>query len=85
MEQLLAQSNDVRLVTIDVTTDESVQAAALHIEGEDGRLDVLINNAGIVGSMPKTGRSQSVDDIRAVYDTNAFGAIRVTQALAPVG
>ena len=84
VEQLLDQGHDVRLLISDVTSDESVRAAAEQVQDEDGRLDVLINNAGIPGSTPSAGRLQSVEDIRTVYETNVFGAIRMTQAFVPL-
>jgi NAD(P)-dependent dehydrogenase (short-subunit alcohol dehydrogenase family) len=68
---------------LDVTSDESVNAAAADIRRRDGRLDVLINNAGISG-----GRSNPADviaeDLEHVYATNVFGLVRVTHAMLPL-
>ena len=73
----------VRLLVIDVTSDESVQAAAEQVRQEAGRLDVLVNTAGIAG-----GRQAPADvtaaDVQAVYDTNVFGVVRVTHAFLPL-
>jgi NAD(P)-dependent dehydrogenase (short-subunit alcohol dehydrogenase family) len=55
-----------------VTSDESVQAAAPRIRAEAGRLDVLVNNAGIAGSRQPPGQV-TADDLRTVYETNVFG------------
>ena len=82
-ERLVQEGHDVRSLTIDVTDDDSVQAAAVRVRDEDGSLDVLINNAGIPGGTPRPS-VQSIDDIRNVYETNVFGAIRVTQAFLPL-
>ena len=68
---------------MDVTSDDDVQAAAALVRTEDGRLDVLINNAGIPGKRAATPSQQAIGDIRAVYETNVFGAIRVTRAFLP--
>ncbi|MFM0198041.1 SDR family NAD(P)-dependent oxidoreductase [Paraburkholderia strydomiana] len=83
-QSLLAEGHDVRLLTIDVTRDESVFAAAARVRDEDGRLDVLINNAGIRGEYHASPSQQTIDDIRAVYETNVFGPIRVTQSFVPL-
>jgi len=68
-----------RPLLIDVTSDDSVQAAAEQVRVEAGRLDVLVNNAGIAG-----GRQVPADvtaaDVQAVYETNVFGVVRVTHA-----
>ena len=72
-----------RPVQIDVTSDESVQAAAALIRDEAGHLDVLVNNAGISGG-PKPPGDVSAADMRAVYETNVFGAVRVTHAFLPL-
>jgi NAD(P)-dependent dehydrogenase (short-subunit alcohol dehydrogenase family) len=84
VKTLVAQGHDVRFLLIDVTRNESVLAAAAYVQKEDGRLDVLINNAGISGGPHTTPSQQPVDAIRAVYETNVFGPIRVTQAFVPL-
>lgn len=78
--QLLAEGLDVRPLEIDVTSEDSVRNAADIVRREDGLLGVLINNAGILGATPTAADEQSVDDIRAIYETNVLGPIRVTQA-----
>jgi len=82
-ESLASEGIDVRALVIDVTSDASVQAAADHVRQSDGRLDILINNAGIPGASSPPAE-QSVDDVRTVYETNVFGPIRVTQAFLPL-
>jgi NAD(P)-dependent dehydrogenase (short-subunit alcohol dehydrogenase family) len=75
-------------VPLDVTGDESVAAAAAFVEQEAGRLDVLVNNAGISGpSGPGWGQDPTaldLDVVRTVVDTNVFGVIRVTNAMLPL-
>ncbi len=84
VERLVAEGHNVRLLIIDVTRDDSVQAAADRVRNDDGSLDVLINNAGIPGGPPTAPSLQPVSEIRDVYETNVFGAIRVTQAFLPL-
>lgn len=86
---------DARAVQLDVTDQASIAAAARQIRDELGRLDVLVNNAGI-GHAGKPGRSleeiaqsgrpsvASLDEVRAVFETNVFGVIAVTQAMLPL-
>lgn len=81
---LAAEGIDVRAIEIDVTNDASVRAAADRVEAEDGKLDVLVNNAGIAGREMTTPSQQSIDDIRRVYETNVFAPVRVTQAFLPL-
>ena len=74
-----AEELGARFVQLDVTDDASVAAAADTV----GTLDVLINNAGIVGDR-KPVLETTADDIRRVYDTNVFGVVRVTRAFLPL-
>jgi NAD(P)-dependent dehydrogenase (short-subunit alcohol dehydrogenase family) len=84
-----------RAVQLDVTSQFSIDAAAARISKEFGHLDILVNNAGIskIGSpkgtveeIVKSGKFSTarLDDIRAIYDTNVFGVIAVTQAMLPL-
>ncbi|SDE26379.1 SDR family NAD(P)-dependent oxidoreductase [Auraticoccus monumenti] len=68
-----------RAVQLDVTDDESVRAALATIEEADGRLDVLVHNAGIL----LTGAPDGPSALRS-FDTNAVGVVRVTEAALPL-
>lgn len=72
--------NNIKAIEIDVTDTESVSKAKEIIEKEQGKLDILINNAGILGVQPQTAEATAVGNIREVFETNFFGAITVTQA-----
>lgn len=71
---------NIKAIEIDVTNPESIANAKKTIENEQRKLDILINNAGILGVNPQTAAETSVNDIREVFDTNFFGVINVTQA-----
>jgi len=71
---------NIRAIEIEVTNPESVSKAKEIIEKEQGKLDILINNAGILGVQPQTAEATAVEDIREVFETNFFGAINVTRA-----
>jgi len=70
-------------VQLDVTDDASVNAAMKTIEDTAGRLDVLVNNAGIAGGWIAP-TDVTADDVRRVYETNVFGVVRVTHAALPL-
>lgn len=65
---------------LDITSDESIQAAAQNILSDFGVLDVLINNAGIYGAEGPVSRKNFQD----VFNTNVFGTMLLTQALEPL-
>lgn len=81
----LAGDGDVRFVSLDVTDDQSVKAAAVRIGDETGALDVLVNNAG-AAIADGEGRPSTVqlDTIRRTFDVNLYGALRVIQAFLPL-
>jgi NAD(P)-dependent dehydrogenase (short-subunit alcohol dehydrogenase family) len=71
----------IKIVQLDVTDDTSVKNAIEKILSEAGRIDVLVNNAGyrLGGSF----EDSLMDEIKAQYETNVFGLMRVTQAVLP--
>jgi NAD(P)-dependent dehydrogenase (short-subunit alcohol dehydrogenase family) len=71
---------NIQAIEIDVTQPDSISAAKDLIRKEQGKLDILINNAGILGVNPQTAAETSISDIQSVFDTNFFGVISVTQA-----
>ncbi|EJG02429.1 SDR family NAD(P)-dependent oxidoreductase [Flavobacterium sp. F52] len=80
IEELIAKGfQNIQAIQIDVTDGKSVLVAKNIIEKEKGKLDILINNAGILGDIPQNPSTTSIEDIQRVFDTNFFGAITVTQ------
>jgi NAD(P)-dependent dehydrogenase (short-subunit alcohol dehydrogenase family) len=77
-----AEELGARFVQIDVTDDASVAAARDRVAAAGG-LDVLVNNAGILGARGTVDET-TVDDLRHVYETNVFGIVRVSQAFLPL-
>ena len=87
---------DARAIQLDVTDQASITAAEKRICEELGRLDVLINNAAIshtskrpdmpIAEFAKLTRPSNVSlaEMRAVWDTNVFGVLAVTQAMLPL-
>lgn len=81
IEKLKAEGlNNVEAIQIDVSNDESVKAARTVIGKKTEVLDVLINNAGIIGSAPQNATDASIDNFKKVFNTNVYGVVRVTQA-----
>ncbi|MDR1450341.1 MAG: SDR family NAD(P)-dependent oxidoreductase [Propionibacteriaceae bacterium] len=82
--QAAAEEIGARFVRLDVTDDASVHSALALIEAAGG-LDVLVNNAGIAKRSPD-GRGEALDgpSALAVFDVNAVGVIRVTEAALPL-
>ena len=75
---------NVEPVTVDISDPESVRAAAAAVKARGTGLDILINNAGILGGMQQSALTMDVAEIRAVYDTNVFGTIDMVQAFYPL-
>jgi NAD(P)-dependent dehydrogenase (short-subunit alcohol dehydrogenase family) len=82
-----AEELGARFVHLDVTDDASVAAAYTQVE-DGGGLDVLINNAGIeprlAGNAIPTAAGETADSMRATFETNVFGLVRVTHAFLPL-
>jgi len=89
-------NGDARALQLDVTDQGSIAAAAERIRKELGRLDVLVNNAAISHTERQPGKTVeeyaqatrpsnvSLDEVRAVWETNVFGALGVYQAMLPL-
>jgi NAD(P)-dependent dehydrogenase (short-subunit alcohol dehydrogenase family) len=89
-------AGDARPLQLDVTDKASIAAAARRVRDELGRLDVLVNNAAISNTSKRPGMSVeeyakltrpsnvSLDEVRAIWETNVFGVLAVTQALLPL-
>ncbi len=87
---------DAHALQLDVTDQASIAAAAERVRDEFGRLDVLVNNAAISNTSKQPGMSiqehaaltrpsnVSLDEVRAVWETNVFGVLAVYQAMLPL-
>ncbi|SNQ46122.1 Dehydrogenase [Frankia canadensis] len=84
VEKLRAAGVDSFGVPLDVTDDASVAGAATLVEERAGRLDVLVNNAGVTGGGQQMPSMIDLDIVRTAVETNVLGTIRVTNALLPL-
>ncbi|MDA0998891.1 MAG: SDR family oxidoreductase [bacterium] len=69
---------------LDVTEPDNIRRAALFVESEFGRLDILINNAGILIDRTKNGTNVSVDLLRETLESNVYGPLLLCQAFVPL-
>ncbi|MEH2613288.1 oxidoreductase [Bradyrhizobium sp. AZCC 1693] len=77
-----AGKRSFEMLPLDVTSDESVEAAVSEVMRRDGRIDLLVNNAGF-GVAPAGAEESSIDQARSIFETNFFGLIRMTRAVVP--
>lgn len=70
------------MIPLDVTSDESVEAAVREVIRREGRIDLLVNNAGF-GVAPAGAEESSIGQAQAIFDTNFFGIVRMTRAVVP--
>jgi NAD(P)-dependent dehydrogenase (short-subunit alcohol dehydrogenase family) len=76
--------SDVHWIEIDVTRQDSITAAAQLIESRYGRLDILMNNAGVNLRGDGLPGAADVGVVEKIFDTNFFGALRVAQTMLPL-
>jgi NAD(P)-dependent dehydrogenase (short-subunit alcohol dehydrogenase family) len=71
-----------RMLPLDVTSNESVEAAVNEIIQLEGRIDLLVNNAGF-GVASAGAEESSIEQARSIFETNFFGIVRMTHAVVP--
>lgn len=84
VDLLSDQGIDAELVVIDVGDDSSVQIAARKLADKIDALDVLVNNAGMHFGISAGVAEESVEQMATIFNVNALGPVRVTQALLPL-
>ena len=77
-----AGQRSYEMLTLDVISDESVEAAVAEVMRIDGRIDLLVNNAGF-STAPAAAEESSIEQARSIFDTNFFGIVRMTRAVVP--
>lgn len=77
-----AGQRSFEMLPLDVTSDASVAAAVAEMLRREGRIDLLVNNAGF-STAPAGAEESSMEQARSIFDTNFFGIVRMTRAVAP--
>jgi NAD(P)-dependent dehydrogenase (short-subunit alcohol dehydrogenase family) len=77
-----SRQRSFEMLSLDVTSDPSVEAVVSEALRREGRIDLLVNNAGF-GVAPAGAEESSMDQVRAIFDTNFFGIVRMTRAVVP--
>ena len=71
-----------KMLSLDVTSDSSVEATVNEVVRLDGRIDLLVNNAGF-SFAPAGAEESSIEQAQSIFDTNFFGTVRMTRAVVP--
>jgi NAD(P)-dependent dehydrogenase (short-subunit alcohol dehydrogenase family) len=76
----------LHIVPLDVSSLDSIQAAASHVAEQTDRLDLLINNAGVISPVMSRSIREAPDyaEMHRLYDVNALGPLRAVQAFLPL-
>jgi len=77
-----AGQHSFAMLPLDVTSDASVQAVVREVIRLEGRIDLLVNNAGF-GVAPAGAEESSIEQAQAIFDTNFMGIVRMTRAVVP--
>src|SRR5437763_9344685 len=77
-----ADAQSFEILPLDVTSDESVEAVVTELMRREGRIDLLVNNAGF-SVAPAGSEESSIEQARAIFETNFFGIVRMTRAVTP--
>ena len=77
-----ARERSFEMLRLDVTSDESVEAAVGEVMRLSGRIDLLVNIAGF-SVAPAGAEESSIEQARSIFDTNFFGIVRMTRAVVP--
>ena len=77
-----AGQQSFEMLALDVTSDESVEAAVGELIRREGRIDLLVNNAGF-GVAPAGAEESTVEQAKSIFDTNFYGMLRMTSAVVP--
>jgi len=77
-----ANQRSFELLPLDVTSNESVEATVKEVLRLEGRIDLLVNNAGF-GIAPAAAEESSIEQARSIFETNFFGIVRMTRAVVP--
>src|SRR5688500_6937493 len=70
------------MLALDVTSEQSVAAAVAEVMQQEGRIDLLVNNAGFTVA-PAAAEESSIEQGQLMFDTNFFGIVRMTRAVLP--
>jgi NAD(P)-dependent dehydrogenase (short-subunit alcohol dehydrogenase family) len=77
-----AGTRSYEMLPLEVTSDESVDAVVREVMRREGRVDLLVNNAGF-STAPAGAEESSIEQARSIFDTNFFGIVRMTRAVVP--
>ncbi|MFL5471687.1 MAG: SDR family NAD(P)-dependent oxidoreductase, partial [Gemmatimonadales bacterium] len=77
----VTKSPGIEYLICDVTSDESIQAAVAEVLSKAGRVDLLVNNAGV--GLVAGAEESSVEQAKSLFDVNLFGVFRLTNAVLP--
>jgi NAD(P)-dependent dehydrogenase (short-subunit alcohol dehydrogenase family) len=78
----VASGGSFEMLPLDVTRDESVADAVQQLMQREGRIDLLVNNAGF-GVAPAGAEESTIKQAQSIFDTNFFGIVRMTRAVLP--